>query len=108
MTDSMINPDHAWAAGFLSTTGSIAQVGKTVRLTIRSTRHQEAVKRLADIAGGDARFLEINKKPGIDFQMSGKPLHALMTSVWGELTKERKLEYARARKAAAAVEAAEV
>lgn len=104
MNNSMINPEHAWAAGFLSTTGSIASVGKTVRLTVRSTRHLEAVRRLAALAGGEARPLVINKKPGIDFQISGKPLHALMTLVWGELTVERKKEYAAARKAAASHE----
>lgn len=94
----------AYLAGFIAGTGSFATATGSVRLTVRSTKNLDAVKVFADRA--NVRAAEGlygpkgNMKPGVLVQLSGKPLHKLMTQIWDLLPEDRKLEYARARKKA--------
>lgn len=104
-----LSRDEHWMAGFLAGTGAIltakASNGVTyVRLAMRSTARPEGIRRFAELAGGEARPITVKARgktsEGYYFTLQGKPLHELMTRLWAELPKERKLEYAAARKAA--------
>ena len=96
--------DLAYAAGFISGTGSFAVALSSVRLTVRSTKNLDAVRVFGERVGVNvAEGLygpKGNMKKGVLIQLSGKPLHRLMTQVWDLLPEDRKLEYARARKKA--------
>jgi len=90
--------DHAWAAGLMSSSGSMFLLNDvTVQYVLSSSNHPESVDRFAEIMGLSSLD---GARGSRRVTLSGKPLHRVMGLVWGYLTKERKLEYAKLRKAA--------
>ena len=93
-----------WAAGVISTSGSLKLVnaGKTrvVRYTITSSMLPGAMNRLAKFMG--ASLTQINSanisKQSYRVAVQGAALHSVMTRVWDYLTMERKQQYADERK----------
>lgn len=97
--------DQAWAAGVLSVMGSFLLVDPkkgppNVRLVLKTTRstHRDAFYRLADALSVDVATGPYNGKVYWSIQLSGKPLHVVMTLLWPEITPSRKREYAGLRK----------
>lgn len=105
----MISPmstDEVWAAGFMSAMGGFVEVTtngeQVVRYAISTISRRESIMRLADIAQANVSTVEVKSggelKTSYKISMQGKPLHNLMTKVWGELTIDRKREYSNLRK----------
>lgn len=99
-----------WAAGLVSVFGSFATVriasqvpGKadniSAKLTVRSLTHYEAIEKLSQIAGMEAKTVKVGDGQGLQLVLTGKKLHAFMTKLWPALPKKRKQEYAAIRKA---------
>ena len=69
-----------------------------VLLTVKSSRTQEAVTRLAGILGCNVNHSFVNGKPALMFTLAGKKLHEVMIQLWPELPDERRQEYRAAKK----------
>lgn len=103
--DSHKGDELQWAAGFLSALGTFMAVnrsngeGKVATFVMLSSNHPEGVKKFADIMGLRARR-QASPMNSIKVNVSGKPLHQMMISLWPYLPKERKQDYARVVKIA--------
>ena len=95
--------DEAWAAGYLSASGTLFlshQNGKsTIWLTVKSTLREDSVNRLGQIIGCNVR----DSSQGRKLTITGEPLHQFMRRVWDGLSRSRQLEYAKLRKEAHAL-----
>ena len=94
-----------WAAGFISSSGSLTLVksghSRVVRLVVTTSLLPESIERLAAITGTGVYTLPPASKKsqeGKRISIQGASLHAFMTKVWDYLTTERKLQYAHMRK----------
>lgn len=93
-----------WAAGVVSTNGSLALIKagntKVVRYSITSGVHPEAMARLGAFFGSSVNTIAQSNtdKVGHRIVLQGAALHSALTRVWEYLTKERKQQYADLRK----------
>lgn len=98
--------DKAWLGGVLDSFGALMVVEysgrKSVALRFKSTSKVSTLVHVATLLEITARKMTIGKgsnaKQGVYFQLSGTPLHGVMTMVWPYLTLDRKREYAEKRR----------
>lgn len=101
----MTEKEIEWATGIVEVLGSFLIVktsGTTshaVRYVARTSKHTEALERLADLIGVNVTSVQQGKTEALQIVIQGKTLHRFMTDIWKSLTPQRKLEYATARKA---------
>lgn len=88
-----------WAAGFLAGMGTFIVTQDRVQLVLASRIRTEAIQKMADIMGANVTVGATDSTSRVT--MSGEPLHRFMTKIWLHLPKERKMDYAKARKKAA-------
>ena len=97
--------NNSWLAGAIDFSGSFLVVrtpGLTpyaVRYVARSSKHTEALTRFASMVGANITRVKQGDQIASQVVLQGQPLHRMMTSVWDELSTQRKAEYARARRA---------
>lgn len=97
------NEKLAWAAGYLSATGSLLVSKGRPLLVIKTSSRGASLQRFADCVDMNLRVgsSQVNGKTGDKITISGNRLHILMTKLWPYLPEARKRDYARVRRASA-------
>lgn len=93
--------DKAWLGGVLDVYGALAVVlnngKKTVALRFKTNSKLSAMRQIGTLLEITPKPTRVNGHQALYFQLSGTPLHGVMTMVWPYLTTDRKREYAAKR-----------